>query len=382
MKITKTRRVLEIIIGCLSVAFCLEIGLLLYIFVLDRGSIQRNLDLGNKYLLEMDYEGAIKAFSNAIEIDSMNSDAYIGRGDAYMAVGDYKQAWKDYEKAEELSGDNTLLDEKIGRSDVRVVSSGDGVAEAAVRLDGETHSYEFVTDRDGYLREILFPETYRVFVTKENYKMAESVISADNGGVHVEDITLEPDRIPFTYDVLNNFMNQEYQSLTTYVPDRYALVDIDNNHVPEIILADDVEINTAQVESAYEVFCYDESQGIIKSAGNLTNTLRNYGIYYTSSLPGLFTYNRNSGSHIDYVYQFDGSHMNWRYNSAWKRSGGPYRFEVTYEDESGVISKGIFDDGSHISEYNKIAPEITFEITMHPFDHSIQYNLTESDLQR
>ena len=380
MKIAKNKHVLKIIIGSLSVILGLEAGLILYAFTLGGGSLRRNLDLGNKYLLEMDYAGAIQAFSKAIEIDGMSKDAYIGRGDAYKALGDYKNAWEDYEKAEELSGENTLLDEKIGRSDFRVVSTEGGVGEASVSLLGETHSYEFMTDSDGYFRETLFPETYRVHVTKENYRTAESIIPAGNGAVHAEDIHLELDRIPFTYEVLNTFMSQGYLSAASYTPDRYALIDIDKNGVPEIVFADDNEVGSGQVDSAYEVFCYDDNQGVIRSAGKLTNALRHYGIYYTESLPGLFTYGRTSGSHMDYVYEFDGSHMNWRFNSGWRRTEvDPYQYEVIYEDASGPVSEGIFDIDNYTSEYGKISPEITFEITMQGFNP--QVSLTTSDIQ-
>lgn len=382
MKNIKKRSILKMIIGVLCVVAGLEIGIVSYIFTTSEDSFQKNLDLGNKYLLEMDYDGAIDAFSKAIEIDGMSWDAYVGRGDAYKALGDYKRAWEDYEKAEELSGDRTILDEKIGRSEIRVVSAGGGVADAAVTLLGETHHYEFVTDHDGYLRETIFPENYRVIVTKENFKKTESVLTAANGGSRAGNIDLEPDSIPFTYDAINNYLSRDYSSSISYMPDRYALIDIDKNRIPELILADDTEIDYGQVNSSYEVFCYDERQGVMKSAGKLTDTLRHYGIYYTASLPGLLTYYRTSGSHIDYVYEFDGSHMNWRYNSSWERSGvSPYRYKVTYEDESGLVSSDELDADQYIAEYNAIVPEITLELTMYAFDASGQYNLTESDVQ-
>lgn len=381
MKIKNKRSVLKIIIGILCVVAGLEIGIVSYIFTTGGDSFQKNLDLGNKYLLEMDYDGAIDAFSKAIEIDGMSRDAYVGRGDAYKALGDYKHAWEDYEKAEQLSGENTILDEKIGKSEIRVVSAEGGVAEAAVNLEGETHNYEFVTDHDGYLRETLFPEDYRVIVTKENFRKTESVLTAATGGVRAGDIDLEPDSLPFTYDALNNFMSMDYSSSLSYMPDRYALIDIDKNGVPELILADDVESGYGQVNSSYEVFYYDERQGVMLSAGSLTDSLRHYGIYYTASLPGLFTYDRSSGSHIDYVYEFDGSHMNWRYNSSWERSSAPYQYKVTYEDESGPVSKDMLDSDQYIAEYSAIAPEITLELTMYTFETSAQYNLTESEVQ-
>lgn len=75
----------------------------------------KNIDLGNKYLLGADYDSAVTAFSEAIEIKPMSPDAYIGRGDAYRELGDYEQAKADYKQAGDLTGDyskyNDLLEE-------------------------------------------------------------------------------------------------------------------------------------------------------------------------------------------------------------------------------------------------------------------------------
>ncbi|MCD8196581.1 MAG: tetratricopeptide repeat protein [Lachnospiraceae bacterium] len=62
---------------------------------------QEQYDLGQKYLLEEDYEAAIVAFTAAIEIDPNEPAAYVGRGDAYMmsAATDMQTMEESYEKA-------------------------------------------------------------------------------------------------------------------------------------------------------------------------------------------------------------------------------------------------------------------------------------------
>jgi tetratricopeptide (TPR) repeat protein len=45
------------------------------------------LDLGEKFLLELDYEQAIVYFTKLIEIEPKNSRAYIGAAEAYAALG-------------------------------------------------------------------------------------------------------------------------------------------------------------------------------------------------------------------------------------------------------------------------------------------------------
>lgn len=77
---------------------------------------QEYYDLGTKYLTEENYEEAVVAFTNAIEIDEKKPQAYTGRGDAYTgsaekaaeaeklteAVDLYEKAADDYETAVEL----------------------------------------------------------------------------------------------------------------------------------------------------------------------------------------------------------------------------------------------------------------------------------------
>lgn len=187
----RKRAILKRIVIVLSVFLCAEVCFFVYQITSGGNSYARNLDLGNKYLLSEDYDSAIRAFSKAIDIDEKKEDAYIGRGDAYKAKGDYASAWEDYEKAEELSGDTNLLREKIGETKITVVSeNGEGVAEAAIKLDGSTHSYEFSTDSTGHIAEVIFPEIYRVEVIKDDYEPIETELSAEKGGSIVDQIEM------------------------------------------------------------------------------------------------------------------------------------------------------------------------------------------------
>ncbi|MDR3311085.1 MAG: tetratricopeptide repeat protein [Oscillospiraceae bacterium] len=50
------------------------------------------LDLGQKYLLDLDFEQAIVAFDNVIRIEPKNVKAYIGLADAYVGLGETDKA--------------------------------------------------------------------------------------------------------------------------------------------------------------------------------------------------------------------------------------------------------------------------------------------------
>lgn len=64
--------------------------------------IEEQLELGQKYLLEENYEQAIVAFTKVIELDSKLVSAYVGRGDAYATwakVSDEEDALEKYQSA-------------------------------------------------------------------------------------------------------------------------------------------------------------------------------------------------------------------------------------------------------------------------------------------
>ena len=68
--------------------------------------LEEQLDLGDKYLCELQYEQAVVAYLAAIEIDPKNVDAYLGLADAYVAMGEYDKAIEVLENAlDELSGE-------------------------------------------------------------------------------------------------------------------------------------------------------------------------------------------------------------------------------------------------------------------------------------
>jgi len=64
------------------------------------------IELGQKYLTELNYTEAIASFTEAIKLDPDNIQAYMGRAEAYMALGEYDKALEDYrfvsQKTEEM----------------------------------------------------------------------------------------------------------------------------------------------------------------------------------------------------------------------------------------------------------------------------------------
>ena len=64
------------------------------------------IELGQKYLTELNYTEAVASFTEAIRLDPDNIRAYMGRAEAYLALGEYEKALEDYrfvsQKTEEM----------------------------------------------------------------------------------------------------------------------------------------------------------------------------------------------------------------------------------------------------------------------------------------
>ncbi|CDX04955.1 Prokaryotic membrane lipoprotein lipid attachment site profile [Desulfitobacterium hafniense] len=77
------------------------------------------LDLGEKYLLELNYEQAVVCFTSVIEIEPKNVRAYVGRGNAYVLWDEQLDLAKsDYEKAIEI--DDKCTEGYLGLVDVYI----------------------------------------------------------------------------------------------------------------------------------------------------------------------------------------------------------------------------------------------------------------------
>lgn len=128
------------------------------------GRLREQLELGQKYLEEMKYEEAVVAFNNAIEIDPMNADAYLGLAEVYIRTGDFDTAYEYAAKGYEMTGDERLKEK------MDMIESGNITASNGWRMresyynDGAligyaTYSYDLqgrhksiaVYDRKGHL---------------------------------------------------------------------------------------------------------------------------------------------------------------------------------------------------------------------------------------
>ena len=69
--------------------------------------LQEALQLGEKYLNELDYENAVMAFTEATEIDPKSTEAYMGLAQSYTGIQDYEQAEASYRQLLALDSSNS-----------------------------------------------------------------------------------------------------------------------------------------------------------------------------------------------------------------------------------------------------------------------------------
>lgn len=82
----------------------------------------RALELGQKYLTEMDYTEAVTMFTEVIRLNPENIKAYMGRAEAYVGLEQYEDAKADYttviEKVETTDQPYTEVQAYMGRANV------------------------------------------------------------------------------------------------------------------------------------------------------------------------------------------------------------------------------------------------------------------------
>ena len=98
--ITEKRKLLQLVAAVL-----LEV-MLLTACASGASKAADKIELGQKYLTELNYTEAVASFTEAIRLDPDNIQAYMGRAEAYLALGEYEKALEDYrfvsQKTEEM----------------------------------------------------------------------------------------------------------------------------------------------------------------------------------------------------------------------------------------------------------------------------------------
>lgn len=85
----------------------------------------KKIELGQKYLAELNYTEAVAAFTEAIGLDPENIPAYMGRAQAYVGLKQYNDAKADYTTAIEKTEEQpyTQAEAYVGRAEVNELTT-------------------------------------------------------------------------------------------------------------------------------------------------------------------------------------------------------------------------------------------------------------------
>lgn len=357
------RKVLIGIILILNVILCVSILLFVRLLTDSEIRIGRKLDLGNKYLLSMDYDKALRAFSEAIDIDPMAEDAYTGRGDTYLALGDYENAWKDYEKAQEINGDNSLCENRFGKTELLVTdASGVPLSDADVIISNENHHYQTETDSNGIASEVICPADYHLSVIKDAYIDAEQDVKIDYQQRTINTIVLEPtdpnadalealnafagqysymygNSYPVSGRLSNGFVVRDYENLPSEAYMGYAIEDFDNDGYSELCIAE-LEEHETLIIIMYEYVganVVEQSRTIVENV-NLDPSFASENVGGWDALMSIFTTVIDDRMHI----------IVDKYSLAAYFADGVNRdiIRLTYDGSSLYVSDSIRERGS------------------------------------
>jgi len=105
----------KIIIISIAAALVLVVGVFTAISLIGsseapvvQAGTSEQLSLGQKFLIDLEYEKAVAEFNAVIEIEPKNVDAYIGLADAYIGMGDENKAIEALEKGLAETGDERI----------------------------------------------------------------------------------------------------------------------------------------------------------------------------------------------------------------------------------------------------------------------------------
>lgn len=119
-------------------------------------SLNNCLDLGDKYLEEMEYEKALAAYNEAIEIDDRCTEAYLGLVEVYIRTEEFDKALEVAKQGYEKTGDDRLK-EKLDMIESGNIYDSNGQAYRMTHFDADgkaTWYHDYSYNEDGEMSSV------------------------------------------------------------------------------------------------------------------------------------------------------------------------------------------------------------------------------------
>lgn len=254
----KNKAVMAGILAVVIIALAVGIGL-----AISNGSAKRlseQLDLGQKYMEEMDYEQAVVTFSGIIEIDDKCVEAYLGLTETYIRMGEYDKALETAQKGYERTGDERLAEYmdmlesgNVMRSDGKIMKRTGYDADGAV-----LYYHEFTYDKEGREASVAHYDCNHALVSaldllydEAGNELVSYYYNGDTGDLFKTECTYE-----------NGFLISE----KTYEEDCVVLSTYEYDEKGRVIRKEDSrDYDDGEHLVYYHVYQYDENDNRIRS---------------------------------------------------------------------------------------------------------------------
>ena len=153
----KKRKVLTFILVIEAIIIIVIAAFLVICMNSNTAKIKKQMELAQNYLLAEEYDEAIAAFEEVINLEPKMVEAYIGLAEAYTQSGDLEKAAKILKKgykrtdSEELKEQLDELEEKLAEMEAQTEETTDTDTEAAAvttTVAEDFYAQEAITEQD------------------------------------------------------------------------------------------------------------------------------------------------------------------------------------------------------------------------------------------
>ena len=155
--------------------------------------LQEQLELGSRYLEELDYDRAIAAFEVAIEIDPRNAESYVGLVNAYAGLNNAEALVDVYSRAGENISENDINSLKESVTEIYIEWIDSALSDGDVPL---AEQYILLLSRINPEKASEYNNSVDLAVDKDD--APENANEINDDGAHIEK-SVRSDGVVFTY---------------------------------------------------------------------------------------------------------------------------------------------------------------------------------------